>query len=164
MAGAFSDIPVRINSRLVDVDAAWFNALRTAGIKMSGWQKVNMVYTQFQTAAALVSVEGLSLASKERIDNVLLVPSTKFIGGAISAMTAEVGIVGATTKYLGVAGPLNIFQDPGAGVFLSQDASYGPESVGAATSIVVTLRSTGADLSALTQGVMDIWFTTSLFS
>lgn len=119
------------------------------------WIKVGsaLAYTSFQTAATSLSVTLFSLVAGGIISGIKIKHSTAFAGAAISAVTMEVGTVGTTDLY---APAFDVLQATGAGVF-SLSGVLGSESHTAATNILVTARSTGANLSALSAGVVDIW-------
>ncbi len=119
------------------------------------WVKVGdaLPYTDFQTAATSKSNTLFSLVAGGIISGIKIKHSTRFTGGLISAVTMEVGVVGSTDLY---APAFDVFQVTGAGVFQVSNV-VGSESQTAATNILITARSTGANLSSLTGGVVDVW-------
>lgn len=119
------------------------------------WIKVGdaISYTTFQTAATTKSNTLFSLIAAGIIHEVKIKHSTAFAGAAISAVTISVGISGTNDKY---ASAFNVLQAVSSTAFELSDA-LGTESHTAATNITVTAISTGANLSALSAGVVDIW-------
>ena len=119
------------------------------------WVKVGnaLSHTAFQTGATSVSNTLFSLIAGGIIEAIKIKHSTAFAGASITAYTIEVGISGTTEKY---AQAFDVLQAVGATVFQLTEG-VGSESHGAAVNILVTARSTGANLSASTAGVVDIW-------
>jgi hypothetical protein len=113
---------------------------------------VEFTFTDFSTAALSKSLELLSLPDFSVIYGFILQHDTAFGGGAISAYTVEVGIVGDTTKY---TSPFDVFSAPSATNFLSVN-SMGQETCGTGTptSIKITARSVGANLNAAATGMV----------
>lgn len=119
------------------------------------WVKVGdqLPYTDFQDAATSKSNTLFSLEAGSVISGTKVKHSTAFAGTGIATVTMEVGIVGTTDKY---ATAFNVLQAVAGGAFRLSDV-MGSESHIADTSILITARSTGANLSALTSGVVDVW-------
>lgn len=119
------------------------------------WYKVGAAvsYTTFQTAATGKNNTLFSLPAGSIIHAVKLKHSTAFAGALISAMTLSVGISGTVDKY---ASAFDVLQAVSGTAFeLSQ--SMGTESHTADTDITITAASTGANLSALSAGAVDVW-------
>lgn len=120
------------------------------------WIKVGdaLSYTTFQTAATSKSNTLFSLIAGGIISGIKIKHSTAFAGTLITAVTMEVGVVGITDEYSSPA--FDVFQVVSATAFGLYN-SVGSESATAATNILITARSTGANLSALSAGVVDVW-------
>lgn len=126
------------------------------------WIKVGtaLPYTSFQTAATTNTITLFSLIAAGIVHEVKIKHSTAFAGGSINAMTLSVGISGTVDKY---ASAFDVFQAVSATAFELSDA-LGTESHTGATNITITATSTGANLSALTAGVVDVWALLSVAS
>lgn len=132
------------------------------GLIIPSWQLVGnaLDFTQFQTAATLKTNLLFNLPAAGVIQGVIIKASAAFTGALITAVTAEVGIVGTTDKY---AGAFDVLQAVGDTVF-SITQVFSSENFAAATAINITLRSTGANLSALATGALSVWALTSVFN
>jgi hypothetical protein len=119
------------------------------------WVKVGnaLSHVAFQTAAATISLPLFNLAPAGVIHAVKIKHSAAFVGGAIATYTMSVGIAGTLAKY---ATAFDVFQAPSNTAF-QMSSVLGSENNGANTSILVTAVCTGANLSASTGGVVDIW-------
>lgn len=117
------------------------------------WTKVTIPYTSFSTAATTNSITLLSLVAGGIIHGVKIKHSTAFAGTGITAMTVSVGVTGTVNKY---ASPFDVFQAVSNTTFQLSNV-VGSENHGAATTILITGTSTGGNLSALTQGSVDVW-------
>lgn len=119
------------------------------------WVKVGsaIAHTAFQTAATTNSITLFTLVPAGVIQAVKIKHSTAFAGAAITAYTLSVGIGGTVAKY---ASAFDVFQAVSNTAF-QLSAVTGSENHGAATPITITATSTGANLSASTAGVVDVW-------
>lgn len=118
------------------------------------WVSIVIPYTNVQTAALTNSVVGFVLPIKGYIHATKQKHSVAFTGGAISAVTSQVGITGNLAKY---AAAFNVFQAPGDTPAQKQiTANIGIESDVTTTNILVTFTSVGANLSALTAGSLTV--------
>lgn len=117
------------------------------------WVKVGdaLAYSAFSAAALFKTNTLFSLVAGGMIHGIKIEQSTAFAGTAITEVTAEVGIAAITDKY-GEA--FDILQAVGPSG-LSQ--RWGIESRSAATDILITVRTVGANTSALTAGVLNVW-------
>lgn len=121
------------------------------------WTKYTVAYTDLSIANTVNDIQLFSLVAKGIIHSVVLSHTTRFIGGAISAYTISVGVVGNLSKY---ASAFDVTQNTGDTV--TQASSITDiENKTSATSIRVAANSVGANLSAATQGSIDIWVLTS---
>lgn len=119
------------------------------------WIKVGnaISYTTFSTAGTTKSNTLFTLPIAGVMHSVKLKPSTAFSGGAINAMTLSVGISGTNDKYLTA---FDVFQAVSGTAFGISDGLF-TESHTATATITISAISTGANLSALTAGVVDVW-------
>ena len=108
-----------------------------------------ITYTQVQTGSTVNTLDLYTLPAGYAHESALTKATIAFSGGAIATVTSEIGITGSLAKY--VIAPFDIKQTVGAAVHSIDNAVY-LESYTGNTVIKVTFRSTGANLSALTQG------------
>lgn len=119
------------------------------------WVKVGaaLSYTTFQAAATSKSNTLFSLLAAGIVSGIYIKHSQAFAGPALATVTMEIGIAGTTTKY---AAAFDVMQAVSGTAFGLTSVS-GTESYAAETNILITARSTGANLSVLTAGVVDVW-------
>lgn len=117
------------------------------------WIKTTIPYTSFQTAATTNSITLLALPAGAVIHGVKIKHSTAFAGTSITAVTVSVGVTGVLNKY---ASAFDVFQAVGDTIFQLSNV-LGSESNGTSVNLLATATSTGANLSALTAGSVDIW-------
>lgn len=119
------------------------------------WTKVGAAipYTSFAFAGLAYSINLFQLVAAGIITAFQVKQSAAFTGPGILTCTVELGILGNTAKY---SAPFDILQAPGDTVY---QLNAGPfeENAGAATQIIITARTTGANLNALTTGALDVW-------
>lgn len=125
---------------------------------VTAWQSYTVSYTQLAAAALTNSITLVSLPARTLIHAVVIKHSAAFTGGAIASYQVSVGISGATAKF---ASLFSVFQAPGNTV---AQVSSGPdlENFGAATNILLSAVSTGANLNAATAGSVTVWLLTSV--
>jgi hypothetical protein len=126
------------------------------------WTKYTKTYADFSTGATTNNIELFSLPAGGIVHAVKIKHSTYFRGGAISAYTISVGIAASLAKY---AAAYSVYQATGDAVFqiaAVPSTQIASESHAASTSVRAAATSTGANLSAATSGVVDIWVLTSL--
>lgn len=119
------------------------------------WTKITKTFSNFSTAATTNTIELFVLPAKGVIHAIQINPSTTFSGGLIATYSISVGITGTLLKY---APAVTVFT---GAVLPAISVIAGVESLTATTSIKVTAVSTVANLSAATQGSVDIWVLTS---
>lgn len=152
-------VPATKNITLSEISKALAVLLANSDASIIGshpvWVKVGsaLPYTTFQTAATTISVTLFSLISAGVVHAVKLKTSTAFVGTSISALTVRIGIIGNTDKYMSDFNLLSAV----TGTNFDLTSAIGTESHTAATDIKITLDSTGANLSALTAGTVDVW-------
>lgn len=142
-------------------DGAQFHLLNPAtgvGSPIPMWSKVGSAipYTSFSFAGTSFSIPLFNLSASGVISGIKIKHSTAFSGGAISACTISVGITGTNAKY---AGPFDVFlgTNPVQNYAYLVSGGIFSENSTVATLITVTADSTGANLNALTAGVVDVW-------
>lgn len=119
------------------------------------WVKVGVAlsHVAFQTAGTTNSINLFLLPAGGVIHATKIKHSTAFAGTAITAYTISIGISGTVAKY---GSAFDVFQAVSNTAF-QVSAVTGSENNGAGTQILATATSTGANLSASTAGVVDIW-------
>ncbi len=119
------------------------------------WVKVGdaIPHTAFQTASTTNAIALFTLPAGGVIHATKIKHSTTFAGASISALTISVGIAGTNDKY---ASAFDCLQAVSGTAFETSDGLYS-ESHTATAAITVTAVSTGANLSALSAGVVDVW-------
>lgn len=93
-------------------------------------------------------------SSQVELENVRVNVTEKFIGGAVSALTLEVGRSGDADRFVDAFDAFTAAVD----VLGTQDADVLlPEVVASSLSLTLLATSTTANLDALTQGRAEIW-------
>lgn len=121
------------------------------------WTKYTVTYTDLSLAGTTNDIQLFSLPAKGVIHSVVISHTTNFAGPAITAYTVSVGIASNLTKY---AAPFDVLQAAGDSIGQA-NSNLDFENKSSATSIRVAATSTGANLSAATQGSVEIWVLTS---
>lgn len=114
------------------------------------WRRFTISHTALQAAALTNDIQLLSLPSAGVIHAVRMRSTVSFVGGAISAYSLSLGIVGNLVKYAPLfdffpAAPLQQFS-----------SIVGTEDPIAATSIRLAATAVGANLDQSTGGSIDI--------
>lgn len=122
----------------------------------SQWVKVTKTFSDFSTAGLTNSITVYTLPIKGVIHSVMLSPTTSFSGGTIATYTISVGVGGTLAKYCVATNAFTGFTLPAI------SAIAGVESTSASTSIQATAISTIGNLSAATQGSVDIYLLVSI--
>jgi len=129
--------------------------LLVASPNVARWTKVTLGFADFSTAATTLDLEGLLLGAGGAIHAVKVKHSEAFAGGAISAYTIKVGIVGSLGKY---STAFDVFQAVGDTVLQGTfDQAFAETHAAGGTSVRIGATSTGADLDAATAGSVDVW-------
>lgn len=115
---------------------------------------VTMSYTSFQVASTANSVLARTLPSSRVLNSIIVKNSLSFAGGSITAMSTNVGYTASATYFLNGFNPMAT-----AG---TTDAWVGSFYQGADTGIYVQMISSGANLSALNQGSIIVYFNESI--
>lgn len=119
------------------------------------WVKVasNLLATAFTAAATTKSLTLFTLPAGGIIHACKIKPSVAFVGPSVTACTIQVGIAGTTNKYGSALDCVPAVSATNFGI----DYTNGSESHTATTAILVKATATGANLSVLTAGAVDIW-------
>lgn len=124
----------------------------TAPTSTNPCTKYTVPYTSVQTAATTNSVTLFTLPAQGKITGLTMKASTAFAGTSITAVTASVGKSGNTAVY---APAFNVLQTTGSTVMQDDGGHFSADF--ASHAVTATFTSTGANLSALTAGSVDIW-------
>lgn len=119
-------------------------------IKIPYWRRYSVPYTALQTAALTNSATIFTLPSKGAIHGAFANVSIAFAGTAIVTLGITIGDAGSNSRYMASFTVLSTgLLTPAAGIWIP--------SVSSTTDIVVYATVVGANLSALSQGVMDVY-------
>lgn len=132
-------------------DGTWATPSGT-GTNVPTCTKYTVPYTSVQTAATTNSVTLFTLPAQGKITGLTIKHSTAFAGTSITAVTASVGKSGSTSAY---AAAFNILQAVSSTAFQDDGGHFSADF--ASHAVTATFTSTGANLSALTAGSVDIW-------
>lgn len=133
---------------------------KLTGISSGGglsWSKYTVTYSDLSAAALTNSISLFTLPAGGIIHAVKIKHSTAFAGTSITAYNVSVGITGTLAKY---ASAFNVLQAVANDTFQLSSGLFSENNV-ATTDVKVTATSVGANLSAATQGSVDIWVLTS---
>jgi hypothetical protein len=109
-------------------------------------------YAAFQTGATVSTVSARTLPSNRQLFSLIVKHSTNFTGAAMASVVLDVGVSGDAAKFIS---SFNVMQAVSSSAQDSQLVMYFPAT---ATDIQVRARSSGANLSALTQGSVTLYF------
>lgn len=123
----------------------------TAGVT-SAFILSTLTYNQFQTAGTTATVTARNLPGNRSLMGLIVKHSAVFAGAGLSAVVLDVGISGDPTKFIN---GFSLTQPVSATAQDSSTLLYYPAT---STGIQVRVTSTGGNLSALTQGSVDIYF------
>lgn len=118
----------------------------------SSWQKFTIPFTSLQTAGLTNTVPVITLQSHQIVQAAFQNVTTAFSGGTIATIVGTIGISGSVAKYL-VSTTLAATA-LGSGVSMATNL---PESMTTTTVVNLYATSTVGNLSALTQGSVDIY-------
>ena len=117
-------------------------------------QTATIGFAALQTAATVNHYAAFVLPAGAVLTFLAIKHATSMQGGIISACTASVGIASNYTKFFNA---FDMYQAPGPTV-LDSELLGDIESMAANTQIYLTATSTGANLSALTQGSVTVYY------
>lgn len=112
---------------------------------------VRLSYTSFQTNSTANQVLARTLPSTRSLQTLIVKHSTAFAGGAISTLLLDVGTVADPTKFIQ---GFNVMQAVDNTASAAAITTFYPATD---TEIKVQLTATGANLSALSQGSLDLY-------
>jgi len=118
------------------------------------FQSVSISYVQFQTASLSNAVVAFTLPANSLLEYVAIKHSIAFAGTSITDVYAQVGPSGA---YQNIISNFDVFQSVADQTF----DNISPDYIGSfanPTLIYVNLTSVGANLSALSQGSLTIYY------
>lgn len=118
------------------------------------WKKVALTYTDFQDASTTKQAALFTLPAAAVVHAVKIKPGTAFAGTSITDVKISVGTTGVPTKY---AAAYDVDAAPGDAVFQLSTTVGGETHAVAGTALVAQAVSTGANLSALSAGAVDVW-------
>lgn len=121
------------------------------------WQIVPVNFPTFQTAGLVNSVVTYTLPAAGAISGVKLKSSIAFVGTGITSLVMSVGIGGDLERYI----PKFDMMSAVAGDNFSIGEIFDSIDSANTTQLLVTATATGANLSALTAGFLDVGFLAS---
>ncbi len=127
-------------------------ASQTTAESVQSMIAVTLNYSDFQTASTVSTVTARQLPANRSLFALIVKHSTSFTGSLMSAARLDVGISGDPTKFI------NSFDVQQVTAASAQDSSLVIFYPAAATDIQVRMTSVGANLSALTQGSITLYF------
>lgn len=155
-----SDVNAQFGSLQSDLELDLNNQFDTLAasistdIENSKFKKIPMAYTEVQTAASTVTLTLATLNAKQYFEHFLVYHPTAFKGGALSDVQVSIGITGDLERY---CSKKSLFAVQTGTDFLIAQGLF-VENFLASTDIKITFYSTGANLSALTQGAIEIYY------
>lgn len=167
-AGAISTSGASKLSALAGTPAAGTGiTLGTSAELRSVVHKITADYTAFQTAGTTNDVTLWTLPTKTRILRIIGDVTTKFLGGAISAVVMRVGKAANGAEYLldkdvftAAVTAGDVAAEIGASLL---SATVADLTWGTTQAVVMRLTSTTANLSALTQGSVALYIECAVY-
>ena len=112
------------------------------------WKSVTFDYTDFQTAATTNTITVYTLVDGEEFEAAIEDPTAdEFDGTGITAVTMSLGLTAEPEKY---TPDFDIKQE----VDYSYESNFSNEMFSTSTAIIATIKSTGANLDQLTDGII----------
>lgn len=118
------------------------------------WKKISLAYTDFQAASTTKQADLFTLPAAAVVHAVKIKPSVTFAGTSITDVKISVGTTGTPTKY---AAAYDVDAAVGDAVFQVSSTVGGETHASAGAALVAQAVSTGANLSALSAGAVDVW-------
>lgn len=113
---------------------------------------VTIPYTSFRTASTVATVTARQLPANRTLFSLIIKHSESFTGASLTNVVADVGISGDPTKFI------NAFDVDQATAAAAQDSILTLYYPAALTDIQVRMIGTGANLDALSQGSLVLYF------
>jgi hypothetical protein len=114
--------------------------------------KYSVPYTSVQISAATIDVPLFTLPARGKITGITIKHSTSFTGPGLTAVTVSIGKAGNPAAY---ATPYNVLQAVADTAMQDDGGQYSADF--ASHAVTARFESLGANLSALTNGAVDIW-------
>lgn len=122
------------------------------------WIKVTKTFSDLAIAGLTNDITLYTLAAREYIHDIKIIPTTAFSGGLIATYTLSVGITGSLLKYAAV---VDVFTG-NISLSLIHTPISGLESTFGTTDLKLSAVSTVGNLNAATAGSVDIYILTSI--
>jgi hypothetical protein len=120
------------------------------------WTKYTIPYSSFSTASTAFAVNVVALTAKQMVCGLVEKTTTAFAGTNITGLTLTVGDSNGTATTYSSA-PYNLLQTPSNTAFIANNVTGSASFAGGNIQANVTATTTsGANLSALAQGSVDI--------
>lgn len=114
--------------------------------------EISFTYTDFLAGATSKSVKLITLEPGYELQKIVTIPTTKWAGTGITAITSKLGTLADTERY--TFSGFDLTQNV-ADTNFKVDKMWTMEDIGEGeTQVYVTVTSTGANLSALTNGAV----------
>ena len=117
-------------------------------------QEVVVGYAALSAASTNFQLELFTIPAGSILTYVVIKHTTSFTGGGISDVKASIGTAGAPTLFVN---SFDVYQAPGDTVYQSVVANFIGSFVNT-TGIYLTAVSSGANLSALGAGSLNVWY------
>lgn len=119
-------------------------------------RQVDLTYLDTAFSGLVHSVKLLTLEPGEVVHGVVLKHEAAFTGGGATAVTAEVGPAADLDQFVQA---FDVLQAANDSLFAGSPAGFAPAPLhfSQPVDVLLTLRSTGANLSALTTGVVSVY-------
>lgn len=127
------------------------------GANLPTWQKFTIGFASLQTAGLTNTVLVYTLPIKGVVHQAFANITTLFSGGAIATIVASIGNAGNNAKYMVSSSLATATTLPGVSI-----GAIAPESMVGTTAVNIYATSTVANLSALTQGSIDVYVLSSV--
>lgn len=119
---------------------------------------MSIPYTSLQTAGSTIHIPLFSLPPASYLTSLFIKHTTAFSGPSITDVVADIGLSGNYTQFINA---FDIFQAVGDAVYDNVSINY-LGSWANATPIYLTAVATGANLSALTAGSLNVYYSYTL--
>lgn len=124
------------------------------GSALVGWKAIDLPFSLFQAGALTDQITAFSVPAGCILLGVALKHTVAFAGGSISDVNIDLGLSGQANLFLT---QFDVFQAVADSAFTNAMVNY-IGSFASATSILINATSVGANLSALTQGSVRVYY------
>lgn len=118
------------------------------------WQKVTIPYTALQTAALSNTLTLFTKPAGSVIQGLIIKHSVAFAGTSITAVKAQIGILGDAGRFIDQFDIFQAASDSANDNWMGQYLG----SISASVGIPLTVTAVGANLSALSAGSIDVYY------